>query len=124
MHVELAPAPGGAPLFLLPGPTGLEGQSYKDYQDTLKLMCDRVGLDPEEFSSHSLRRGGCTYLGMLGIPVADIKARGDWTSDCILQYLKTPLDVRIQQDMMVASMINRTAERDRDECLLTINEQP
>ena len=122
LHIKSAPAPPGAPLVLLPGPGGWEGMSYKDYQGTLKLMCARAGLNPEDFSSHSLRRGGCTYLGMLGIPVADIKARGDWTSDCILQYLKTPIDVRIQQDMMVASMINRTASMKMGDCLLELKD--
>ena len=110
-HLKQAPAPQKAPLFMNPGPAGLEGLSYDTYQSTLRLMCKRAGLNPEDFSSHSMRRGGTTYLGMIGIPVQDIKVRGDWSSDCVLQYLKTPIDVLIQQDVMVAAMIARTARQ-------------
>ena len=115
-HIKEAPAPGKAPLFLVPGPSGLEGQDYQTYQSTLKLMCGRAGLNPEDFSSHSMRRGGTTFLGMIGVPIQDIKVRGDWSSDCVLQYLKTPLDVLIQQDVLVAAMIAKAADQPLDKC--------
>lgn len=108
-HMAQMPAGKKDPLFMIPGPAGPEAIPYKAYQLTLKMICKQAGLDPSEFSSHSLRRGGATYLGMVGASVEEIKTRGDWSSECYMRYLKTPLDVRIQQDLRVASVITRTA---------------
>ena len=65
-HLEEVKAPKTAPLFLVPGANGPRSQTYSDYQDTLKLVCKRAGLNEKDFSSHSLRRGGTTFLGMIG----------------------------------------------------------
>ena len=59
---------------------------------------------------------------MIGVPVEDIKVRGDWSSDCVRQYLKTPLDVRIQQDVLVAAIIAKTSLIEEDTCLLKLKE--
>ena len=119
-HMIQSPAPPSSPLFIVPGPGGPTPMTYKMYQSTLKLTCGRAGLDPAEFSSHSMRSGGATFLGMIGAPLQEIKARGDWSSDCVLRYLRTPIDVRIQQDLMVAAILTSTAKRAPDECLLKL----
>ena len=108
-HIEEMKAPPSAPLFLVPGPLGPRPQTYKMYQDTLDLVCDRAGLKVADFSSHSLRRGGSTFLGMIGVSLEEIRTRGDWSSDCVMQYLKTPLDERVHQDLRVAALIEDVA---------------
>ena len=62
-------------------------------------------MKQEEFSSHSLRRGGTTFLGMIGVNLEEIRTRGDGKSDCVYQYLKTPLNMRVEQDMKVANLM-------------------
>ena len=88
--------------------------SYKIYQDTLKYVSAEVGLDPKKFSSHSLRRGGATFLLMSGASMSEIKRRGDWTSNCVFKYLKAPLKVRIMDDMRMSEMFLREVDETRN----------
>ena len=80
--------------------------TYNIYESTLKLFSEAAGYDPSEISSHSLRRGGCTYLSMCGVTLEELKARGDWASDTVFAYLRTPLTTRILNDMQVASALS------------------
>lgn len=92
--------------FRIPTSTGSKPLTYKLYEDTLKYMCETVGLDPRDYSSHSLRRGGSTFLHMAGASITEIKKRGDWSSDCVYQYLVEPLSARIRDDMTISAMIS------------------
>ena len=78
---------------------------YSNFQDTLRLFANKAGLDACQFSSHSLRRGGCTFLSMCGASIEEIKIRGDWASDTVYKYLMTPLGARIVLDIKVASTL-------------------
>ena len=109
-HLDEVKAPKSAPLFLVPDEFGPRAQTYSDYSLTLKIACKRAGLIEKNFSSHSLRRGGTTFLGMIGVNIEEIRACGDWKSDCVYEYLKTPLDVRVEQDLKVASLLESLAD--------------
>ena len=110
-HFRELPAGRGDAAFRLPAPGGgSSGLTYPIYQRTLKMFADRAGLDPADLSSHSLRRGGCTFLAMCGATVEELKARGDWASETVYVYLKTPLAVRILDDMRVAAALCATAD--------------
>ena len=100
-HFSEIPAEPHQEAFRLP--TG-KPMTYRIYQDTLKFSCEEIGLDPRLFSSHSLRRGGATFLLMSGATISEIRERGDWTSDCVYKYLEVPLEVRIREDMVMAMM--------------------
>ena len=65
--------------------------TYGTYQEMLKRFAAKAGLDPANLSSHSLRRGGCTFLAMCGVMVEELKVRGDWASDTVYVNLKTLL---------------------------------
>lgn len=108
-HFSEAPAPPEAMAFRLPlGGGGGEDTfplPYPTYQSTLKIFARRAGLDPDTISSHSLRRGGCTYLSMCGASIEELRVRGDWATDTVFTYLKTPLTVRIMNDMRVATSL-------------------
>ena len=47
-----------------------------------------------DFSSHSFRRGGCTFAFLCGIPTEMIKLLGNWSSDAYLAYLEFPVETR------------------------------
>ena len=106
LHFRELPAEGGDAAFRLPAPGG--GSSiltYAVYQSTLKVFAGRAGIDPGDISSHSLRRGGCTFLAMCRATVEELKTRGDWSSDTVYIYLKTPLETSILNDMRVAASL-------------------
>ena len=44
-------------------------------------------------------------LSMCGASIEEIKVREDWATDTVYAYLKTPLQVRILNDLPVASSL-------------------
>ena len=106
-HFTELPAGPGDQAFRVPaGGGGSAPLEYRDYHNTLKLACERSKLDPEQYSSHSLRRGGATFLLMIGVSIAEVKVRGDWKSDAVFEYLKVPLAHRIANDIKVAGLLS------------------
>ena len=63
---------------------------YATLVEKLKGLVSAIGLDPENVSGHSLRRGGASYAFHCGVPSEVIKAQGDWQSDCYLLYCVIP----------------------------------
>ena len=112
---QMQAAPGDI-AFRIPDETGSVPLSYRVYQETLKLFANIAGLGGEDFTPHSLRRGGCTYLTMCGISIEEIKARGDWATKTVYDYLKTPLQARILNDLRVAASLSVVDERS-EQCL-------
>ena len=76
----------------------------------LKHFCSAAGLDPTDYSSHSLRRGGCTFLSLCGTTLEELRVRGDWASDTNFAYLQTPLNVRIIDDIRVSNALSADHE--------------
>lgn len=105
-HFKQLPAPPSAQAFRTPTPSGSAPLEYHHYSAVLKRLCGMSGLDPSLFSSHSLRRGGATYLLMAGSSIQEIKTRGDWASDCVYLYLRIPLQERIADDIRVANLLS------------------
>ena len=81
--------------------------TYSFFLSVLKHLCAVVGLDPAKFSTHSLRRGGATFLRLCGAPIEVIKERGDWKSDAVFLYLKASLAERLTTDMRVALILDQ-----------------
>ena len=66
----------------------------------------KAGYDPSIYSSHSLRRGGTSYLRSVGATIEELKVRGDWKSDAVMLYIQQPLEERIAFDLRVASELD------------------
>ena len=49
-------------------------------------------------SSHSLRRGGASYMLQSNYKIAEVKQRGLWKSNCVYEYLSLPLNQAMQRD--------------------------
>ena len=80
------------PLFTLPNGVPI---FYKEYQTKLKQLIHNIGMNSDDFSTHSLRRGGCSYAFTSKVPTELIKAHGDWKSDCYQQYLSFSLEDKL-----------------------------
>lgn len=110
-HFREVPAGPDAMAFRIMTPAGTSTDlRYSIYQGMLKYFCGLAGLDPADYSSHSLRRGGCTFLSMCGATLEELRVRGDWASDTIFAYLQTPLSVRIINDIRVSNALSATTE--------------
>ena len=49
-------------------------------------------------SSHSLRRGGATYMLQNNYKLAEVKQRGMWKSSCVYEYLSLPTNQAMLRD--------------------------
>lgn len=52
----------------------------------LKVWIEFIGLDPTDYSGHSLRRGGATALLKAGVAPHLVQLQGRWVSDCWKLY--------------------------------------
>lgn len=68
---------------------------YQHYQLRLRQLIQEIGMDGNVFSTHSFRRGGCTFAFKSKVPIDLIKAHGDWKSDCYQQYLSFSLEDKL-----------------------------
>ena len=106
-HFSQVPAGPDEMAFRLPSVVGSVPLQYPTYLNILKRLCEVVGLQARDFSSHSLRRGGATFLHLTGAPITEIMIRGDWSSDTVYQYITTPLNYRIMEDLRVANVLSK-----------------
>ena len=73
--------------------------------NSIKHLASLVSLNPQDFSGHSLRRGGATFAFQCGIPSELIKVQGDWRSDAYMLYLTLPLADRLVLSHVVSQHI-------------------
>ena len=73
--------------------------TYSVFSKCLNSLVGLVG----DFSSHSLRKGGATFMSMLNCSVMEIKSRGLWKSDCVYKYILPTLSAKKATDMKVAN---------------------
>jgi integrase len=53
----------------------------------LKSALSAVGIDPTEYGSHSLRKGGATAMAAANVEARLIKRHGRWRSDAVYVYI-------------------------------------
>ncbi|MCG8075263.1 MAG: hypothetical protein JAY75_03350 [Candidatus Thiodiazotropha taylori] len=86
--ITLTPAADHHPAFLIQYKKGkFRPLLYKQLQDKLKWLVTQTGRDPVQYSTHSLRRGGCSFAFKSGVPTSLIQFHGDWASECYRNYL-------------------------------------
>ena len=95
---------GDQPLFQYKGNGRLRVMSYSTFSAELRRLTGVIKLDGK-VSSHSLRRGGASYLSSIGFDLIDIKNRGDWKSLAVLLYLVDGLDRKVTKDKVVTSFL-------------------
>lgn len=89
--LDLVPAGEEQPLFLR---SSGRAWTYAQFQDKLRVCLKHAGYNEKMFSSHSLRRGGCTFCFQAGVPDFLIKVIGDWKSDIYQNYCQVLLVTR------------------------------
>ena len=83
------------PLFAWPnyvnGLTYLKFFTVSEARAWLMRCMQDLGLESQNFTFHSFRRGGCQYGFSKGATINDLKALGGWSSDAITAYLPITL---------------------------------
>ena len=98
--------PSQASLFSYPVPSGHAHLHYQSFSKILAQVLSLAGIQPSLYSGHSFRRGGASFAFSVGIPSDLIKIQGDWSSDCYLRYLNSPLSQRLQLSQTMSSHIS------------------
>ena len=80
------------------------GLSYGMFSNRFKKLVGKARLTGD-FASHSLRKGGATFMSMSGCSVQEVKTRGGWKSDCVNRYIKPPISHKVRVDKMVAGKL-------------------
>ena len=85
---KLMPASSHQPAFLINNGNGrTKPLIYGQLQEKIKGLISKSGRDSSLYSTHSLRRGGCSWAFKAGVPTNLIQHHGDWLSDCYKNYL-------------------------------------
>jgi hypothetical protein len=63
------------------------------YNQRLRGVAIKHGLDPDRVHSHSVRIGGASLLAAAGVPDYVIMAMGGWASAVYLQYIRPSLQL-------------------------------
>ena len=98
-------APLDSPAFSYRKRGRLHSVNYRTFTARLKSLLSQAGLSPEQYSGHSLRRGGASFLHASGASHLQIQACGDWASSVFTRYLYVTLEQRLQSQMMMAKNI-------------------
>ncbi|XP_050388701.2 uncharacterized protein LOC126807879 [Patella vulgata] len=76
------------PLFSYLDATNTVFLTPDSFRQRLRFLLSRIGLSVTDFNSHSLRRGGASWLISAGVSLPVVRAIGDWKSDCVFKYLQ------------------------------------
>lgn len=63
------------------------GLSANLFISSLKTALAKYGYDQSQYSGHSYRRGGASFLYQCGVPLHTIQQLGDWHSDAYQRYV-------------------------------------
>ena len=92
---SLPPAKGPRPLFCYQSSSGLRPLTHPEFVGALRKYIDRLCIDSNSYSTHSLRRGGgASFALQYGLPAELIMLQGDWASNAYEKYLDPSLNLR------------------------------
>lgn len=60
----------------------------------------------KDLGTHSMRRGAATLMSLGGMPLEDIKDKGDWKSDVFYQYISYPMQRKVGVEQKIVEMLN------------------
>jgi len=92
---EFNPLPAKFPAFSVYSQKAVVSITYNQFQQKLRTLIRKVGLNPKLFSSHSFIRGGTTLAAKSGVSPHFIQLMGDWKSDAYKQYIVHPLSDKL-----------------------------
>ena len=112
--VKLNPASETGPDFIVDarkaGASRQAPLSYKQLQEKIKYLIHKTGRDPLAYSSHSFRRGGCSWAFKAGVPVNLIQQHGDWLSECYQNYLSFDFSQKLSVSQLMSQQILENLE--------------
>lgn len=104
--VSLLPAKDSDPAFcLVSNKRKLIPYTYAQFHKQLKYLIRKTGRHEKLYSSHGLRRAGCTLASKSSIILPLIQHHGDWLSDAVKLYLTFEFDQKLTVCQSMCSCI-------------------
>ncbi len=85
--------------------TSPKALSKVEFDARLRVLICKVGLNPRQYSGHSLWRGGATFAMAAGVSADLIQLLGDWKSSAYQGYLDLSLQQRQQAAGKMAAAV-------------------
>ena len=79
---------------------------YSMFTGRLKSLLDKAGFPASQYSGHSFRRGGASFLHACGASALMVQAAGDWSSNCFTRYIFLSLDERLRSQLLMSQAIS------------------
>ena len=77
--------------------------TYNMLRNQIKKWVREIGMDPNKYTPHSLRRGGASHAYDSGMTIDYIKRLGNWASDAYLDYIKVNAEHRVNAAVKFAA---------------------
>lgn len=107
-YVAAHPAAPTDPFFMFRGADGvLQPLTFDGLASGVKELVALLGLDPSQYASHSLRRGGASGALASGLAPFFTRFQGDWKSECYLRYYTLGLRDMLRISAAMLSQVNR-----------------
>lgn len=100
------PLPSKMPAFALPHHNKLIVLTQQVYGELLKLYLQKVGVNPDAFTTHSVRKGSASTMFHSGLSQQHIKMHGTWKSSCFERYITANHADRLLPSQKMVRYIN------------------
>ena len=80
--------------------------TYNSFTSRLKTLLTKSGYPASQYSGHSFRRGGATFLHQCGGSVLMIQSSGDWSSTVFTRYLFLSTAERWKSQYLISKNIS------------------
>ena len=80
--------------------------TYNSFTSRLKSLFTRAGYPAAQYSGHSFRRGGATFLYQCGGSTLMIQSSGDWASTAFTRYLFLSTEERWKSQYLISQGIS------------------
>ena len=87
-YVKQFPVPSHCPVFSYIQQGNLCVFTRSMYTKYLKSYLARIGVNPHNYSSHSVRRGSASFMNQCQVPIGLIKLHGTWRSSAYQKYIQ------------------------------------
>ena len=85
--------------------------TYGKFTNRLKKLLTSAGYCADQYSGHSFRRGGASFLHACGGSALQVQSAGDWTSGCFTRYLFLSTEARLEAQLLMSRTIDRMFSR-------------
>ena len=85
--------------------------TYNSFTTRLKSLLTKSGYPAAQYSGHSFRRGGATFLHQCGGPVLMVQSSGYWSSSVFTRYLFLSTAERWKSQYLISKSISSPVPR-------------